>query len=213
MANGIRIAAGIAAAGAAAALLSACGSGSPAASRQRTPTTVTVTVTSSGTSSTTGTGSATTTTTTAAAGACTASTLTPRFVGSNGATGNVVLNFTLTNSGSSACHTYGWPGVAFTGAGGALLPTHVERTSEDLLGSTPAQGLTIQPGQEVSFRMVAPDQNSAGGTSGCVAANGVQIIAPNDTATMHVTIGSALTECGRASVSPLLSGGSAAPGV
>ncbi len=207
--------------------VAACGGSSPTAATTPANPTVTVTVThpspaatgtSASTTTTGGTPTGTQTgpptgTATTAGPACTAADLHPRFIGANGATGNVILDFALTNLGAGPCHTYGWPGVAFVTAAGGTIPLTPRRTTEDLLGSTPATALTLAPGQQVSFRIVAADTNSAGGTAGCHRAAGVDIIAPDDTASMHVLTGAGVTVCGNVSVSPLLPGTGAAPGV
>ncbi len=74
--------------------------------------------------------------------ACNASDLTPVYLGSNGAAGTIVLGFALKNTGSTTCHTYGWPGVQFLSSSGAALPTGSVRTTGDVVGSTPASALT-----------------------------------------------------------------------
>jgi hypothetical protein len=177
--------------------------------------TVTTTTPASTVTSTTTTPASTTTTTTQQAGgvpACTAAQLTPVFLGSNGATGHVVLSFALRNRSGAPCHTYGWPGVQFLGTGGAKVATSAERTTSDLLGSSPARPLTVLAGQEVSFRIVVADMGG-GGSQGCSTATALAIIAPDDTATMVVKLSAAVTECGQATLSPLLAGGDAVPGV
>jgi hypothetical protein len=155
---------------------------------------------------------ATKTTTTAFAHgtACTASDLTPTFLGSNGAAGTIELGFALKNTGATACHTYGWPGVQFQTSAGVALPTNARRTTSDLLGSTPANVLTLQPGQEASFRMIASD-SAAGGRS-CRNARQLQIYAPDDTATMTVPVTGGVPACGTATLSPMLPGASAFSG-
>ncbi|HET9094725.1 MAG TPA: DUF4232 domain-containing protein [Solirubrobacteraceae bacterium] len=140
---------------------------------------------------------------------CTAADLTPSYLGSNGATGTIVLGFAVKNTGSTPCHTYGWPGVAFLSSTGAQLPTHATRTSGDVVGSTPANVLTLAPGQTASFRMVTSDMATGGGT--CPTAAALQIIAPDDTATMKVPVPS-IAACGKGTVSPLLPGTSAFAG-
>jgi Protein of unknown function (DUF4232) len=155
---------------------------------------------------------ATKTTTTAFAHgtACTASDLTPTYLGSNGAAGTIVLGFAVKNTGSTTCHTYGWPGVQFQSSSGAALPTNAARTTSDLLGATPATALTLKPGEQASFRLVTHD--SAAGGRNCRNAHQLQIYAPDDTATMKVSITGGVPACGSATLSPLLPGGSAFAG-
>ena len=201
--------------------LAGCG-GSNSADHVSSVRTVTRTVTTPPPSSTaapttTTTAAATTTTTTTAAagaggpGACTAPDLAGRFIAQNGATGNVVLEFALRNVGAAACHTYGYPGVEFRSKSGAPLPTTPTHTTEDLLGSTQLQAITLAPGQQASFRLVAATDAQGGGS--CPTAAALQVIAPDDTAPLTIAIPGGAYECGRTTVSPLQTGASAAPGV
>jgi len=140
--------------------------------------------------------------------ACTAADLTPAFLNSNGATGHVVIAFTLKNTGSGACDTYGFPGVQFLSKSGAPLATDATRTTTDFAGHVPERQLTLAPGQEASFRIVTDDVASS--QSACVNAYGLQIIAPDDTATMRASMPQPISVCnGKATVSPLAAGTSA----
>lgn len=138
--------------------------------------------------------------------ACTASDLTPSYLGSNGAAGTIELGFALQNTGSTTCHTYGWPGVEFISAGGSALPTNATRSSSDPQGSTPPTLLNIDPGQVASFRVIAGDFTDSGGS--CPSAGALQIYAPDDTVTMRVAL-PAVPACGRTTVSPMMPGTSA----
>lgn len=142
--------------------------------------------------------------------ACTASDLTPSYLGSNGAAGTIELAFALKNTGSTTCHTYGWPGVQLLSSSGAPLPTNATRTSSDLLGATPATVLTLKPGEQASFRLIARDFASGGRS--CKNAKLLQIYAPDDTVTMKVAITGGVPACGSATLSPMLPGPSAAAG-
>jgi hypothetical protein len=175
------------------------------------PTTTTGTGTT-GTGTTTGTvtGATTTTTTGAASGECVAADLRPSFLGTNGAAGTIAVGFALTNSSGSTCTTYGWPGVQFLSSTGVALPTDATRTSSDMLGSTPAADITLAPGQEASFRLIASDFSS-GTTTSCANATDLQIIAPNDSATLKVAISGGIPACGHTTLSPLMVGTSAWP--
>ena len=148
--------------------------------------------------------------TTAAAAECVAGDLTPAAVPPNGATGTVVLGFTLTNRSARACVTYGWPGIAFVNSAGSAVATQTTRTSSDILGATPPTRFTIAPGEQASFRITVHDSNDQGGEGGCGSYGTVQIIAPNDTATMQVKLPDGPAEvCGAAAISPLEPGASA----
>ena len=196
-------------------LVAACGaSSSPAGHTATRHRTVTVTVTQP-TASTpaTSTGPLTNTvasgpetTTTAATDTCNASDLSASFLGSNGAAGTIVLGFALKNTGTTTCQTYGWPGVEFLSSSGRPLPTDATRTTADVVGSTPANLLTLNPGAQASFRIVASDIGPGGAS--CPTASALQIYAPNDTVTMKVPL-PGVAACGHATLSPLLPGASA----
>jgi hypothetical protein len=149
----------------------------------------------------------TTTTAIAAGTACTASDLTPTVIGSNGAAGTIELGFALKNTGSATCHTYGWPGVELLSSNGVGLPTNATRTTTDVLGDTPANVLTLKPGEQASFRLIASDFASGGGN--CANATQLQIYAPDDTVTMKVSISGGVPACGKATLSPMMPGASA----
>src|SRR5579875_519833 len=195
--------------------VAACGGSSNTSDQTRTIVeTQTVTQPSTSPAGTTSTGpltntTATQTTTTQVADACSASDLTPAYLGSNGAAGTIVLGFALKNTGDSTCHTYGWPGVQFLSSSGGALPTGSVRTTGDVVGSTPATELTLKPGEEASFRLVTSDMGPNG--SGCPSAADLQIYAPDDTAKMQVPV-SGVAACGKATLSPLMPGESAFAG-
>jgi hypothetical protein len=175
---------------------------------------------SSGSSSATGTGTtssqttSTTTTTTAATTSaghapCTASGLALTFLGQQGATGHGELGLVLRNTGSSPCQTIGYPGILFLDKDGAPLPTDSTRTTHDFFGRTHVASLVILPGASASFRVGVT--HGASSTKGCTTAAGLQVIPPNDTATMHASIPDGAFECGTATVSPLEAGNAAYP--
>ncbi len=209
----------VSAALASALLVAACGASSSAGGQSsgRHHRTVTVTVTQPvATTPTTATGPLTNTVATgpvttpaALTNECNSTDLTPSFLGSNGAAGTIVLGFALKNTGSSSCQTYGWPGVQFLSASGAALATNATRTTADVVGSTPANLVSLSPGQEASFRIVASDVGPGGAS--CPTASALQIYAPNDTATMKVAL-PGIAACGSATVSPMLPGTSAFAG-
>jgi hypothetical protein len=166
-------------------------------------TTATITAPDSG-------GAGLTTSTTAVTALCTAADLTAAAVPPNGATGTVVLGFTLSNTGAQPCETEGWPGIAFVDAAGSPVTTPTTRSTRDILGSTPVARLLLSPGAEASFRITVHDSNNQGGEAGCGSYQTVQIIAPDDTATMLVKLPDGPAEvCGAATISPLEAGTSA----
>ena len=169
-------------------------------------TTVTHTTTTSATSST---AAATTSSANAGQPFCQAADLALAFLGQQGATGHGELGFALRNTGSSSCHTIGFPGVQFLARDGSDLPTAPTHATRDVFGVSPLRGLEVGPGQSVSFRLTVT--HGVGSSAGCTTAYGLQVIAPNDTATMRVSIPDGATECGTAIVSPLRAGDSAYP--
>jgi hypothetical protein len=165
------------------------------------------------TTATTSTATTSTSTSTAAASggaglsssACTAADLTPAFLNSNGATGHVVIAFVLKNTGSSTCHTYGFPGVEFLTKSGAPITTNATRTTTDFAGHLSEVEVTVPPGSEASFRLVTSDVASS--QSACQTARGLQIYAPDDTTPMKTTMPVGISVCnGTATVSPVVAG-------
>ena len=131
------------------------------------------------------------------------------FLGQQGGMGHGEIGFVLKNIGSVPCRTYGWPGILFLGQAGNPLPTIPHHTTNDFFGSTPAMPLVIAPGASASFRL---DVGHGVATSnGCATAYALQVIPPNDTATLKTTIPNGAYECQDANVSPLRSGASAYP--
>jgi hypothetical protein len=178
---------------------SAAGSGTTSTGSASTTTPTTTTATTPATAVNTS-----TTTTTAGPPACAAATLKLAYLGGQGATGHGELGFELTNSGSQPCHTYGYPGVQFLSSSGAPLPTKSTRTTSDFFGTVPEQKLTVAPGSSVSFRLGVT--HGAGSSAGCTTADQLQVIPPDDTHTLVVTIPGGAYECGTTTVSPLQSG-------
>jgi hypothetical protein len=172
-------------------------------SAQTSSSTATTTVTTTPTTSSS-------TSTVAGTPACVASMLALSSLGGNGATGHIELGFALRNTSSGACHTYGYPGILFLGAGGQPLTTNTTRTTHDFFGSLPLAALTVAAGQEVSFRVGTSDVTGSGPS--CTTAHALQVIAPDDTATLRVTLQNGTYECGNATVSPLQPGTSAFSG-
>jgi hypothetical protein len=209
--------------------LSACGSGGsggggqtsqgsqPAAASQTSTaqsTNPTATATPSTTTATSATQSGTATANSGGAAVgdgsstqCKAAGLALSYLGGQGATGHGELGFALKNTGASACATGGYPGIQFLAKDGSALPTTPQHTTDDFFGHLALQRLTLQPGQTASFRLGV--SHGAGASTGCTTADGLQVIAPNDTATLRVQIPNGASECGTATVSPLQPGASA----
>ncbi len=167
--------------------------------------------TSAATSSTPSTTSATTSssasTTSAAPPLCTAGTLALRILGQQGATGHGEIGVAMRNTGSSTCHTFGYPGVLFLDKAGQPLPTVPTHTTHDFFGDAAEIGINVAPGDSVSFRLGVT--HGINGTQGCATAYGLQVIPPNDTATLRTTIPGGAFECRTVTVSPVRPGTSA----
>ncbi len=123
--------------------------------------------------------------------------------------GHGEIAFRLRKTSAGSCRTYGYPGVQFLDRHGGALPTIPHHTTGDFFGSTPAAPVLIAAGGSASFRL---DVGHGVATSnGCATAYGLQVIPPNDTATLHTTIPNGAYECRDANVSPLRPGASAYP--
>ncbi len=190
--------------------LSACGSSTtttvtapPAGSSTSAPTPA------SSTSTTTIASSSTTTTAALGPKACVAADLSLSFLGQQGATGHGLLGFGLRNTSSHSCRTFGFPGIQFLARGGAALPTVPMHTTRDFFGSAPRVRLVLAPGQEASFRLGV----THGAVPGlpCTTAYALQVIPPDDTATLRTSILNGAYECRDTTVSPLRPGTSAYP--
>jgi Domain of unknown function (DUF4232) len=185
--------------------VAACGSSKGTTSAAVTTPTHTVTVTTSASTTTT----SQTTTTTSGAPICRASTLALSSLGSQGAAGHGLLGFELKNTGSATCSTIGYPGITFLDKAGKPLPTNTTRTTQDYFGSAPKVLLNVAPGASVSFRIGVTHVPTGNAT--CTTAYGLQVIPPNDTSTLTVSLSDGAYYCQTATVSPVRPGTSAYP--
>ncbi len=198
---GIALALGFTACGGAAKTVTHTVAPGPSSSTHKSSTSSTRTAAPAQTSSTT------TTSASAGTSACVAADLSLTYLGQQGAAGHGELGFALKNTSQTACHTYGYPGVLFLDSHGAGLTTIPQHTTLDYFGHAPEVKLTIQPGAEVSFRLGVTHGAVPG--SICTTAAGLQVIAPDDTATLRVTIPNGAYECRDVTVSPLQPGNTA----
>lgn len=136
-----------------------------------------------------------------------ASELALAFLGQQGATGHGVLGFALRSTSGRSCRTYGYPGIQFLGATGQPLPTIPVHTTRDFFGSSRRARLLVGSGASVSFRLGVT--HGAASPVGCTTAYGLQVIPPDDTATLRTAIPDGAYECRTATVSPLQPGTSA----
>lgn len=140
-------------------------------------------------------------------GECKASGLALTYLGGQGATGHGELGFALRNTGSSSCTTLGYPGVQFLDKSGGALHGTPTRTTSDFFGTLPRATVVVRPGESFSFRLAV--SHGGGSSAPCQTAYGVQVIPPNDTATLRVDIPGGASECGATTVSPVQPGTSA----
>ena len=141
---------------------------------------------------------------------CRAADLSLSYLGGQGATGHGELGFALHNTSSQTCSTYGYPGIQFLDQAGHPLPTTPTHTTQDFFGTLPKLPLTVAPGATVSFRLGVTHGITS--TAGCTTAFALQVIPPNDTATLKGAIGNGgAYECRTATVSPLQHGTAAYP--
>ena len=202
---------GIASALALALGLSACGTASSTstATQPATRTTATSGSLSTGSPPTAVTTTTVTQTATSGPSLCRAAALRLTFLGIQGATGHGELGFAVHNTSGSTCTTDGYPGIQFTGEGGALLPTVTHRTTNDFFGHSPLAAVVLAPGATASFRLGVTHGISS--SAGCTTAHGVRVIPPDDTGALSVSIPAGATECGTATISPMRTGTSAYP--
>jgi hypothetical protein len=137
-------------------------------------------------------------------GECRASGLALTYLGGQGATGHGELGFALRNTTQSSCRTGGYPGIQFLDRSGGALPTTPTHTTSDFFGSLPLAPVTVAPGSSFSFRLGV--SHGGGSGTGCTTAYGLQVIPPNDTATVRVDIPGGASECGATTVSPVQPG-------
>ncbi len=138
---------------------------------------------------------------------CRAADLSLSYAGENDAAGHGLLGFALKNISSAPCQTYGFPGVQFLDVHGQALATIPHHVTSDYFGQAPEGQVTIAPGQSASFRIGVTHGAIPG--SVCTTAYGLQVIPPNDTATLHTSFTSGAYECRDADVSPIEPGSAA----
>ena len=194
-------------------ILAGCGGSSSSSSHAALTSTASTPASTPATTTAPSTTPTTTTQTTAATAGpapCRAANLSLSYLGGQGATGHGELGFALRNTSSQTCSTYGYPGIQFLDQADHPLPTIPTHTTQDFFGSVPKLPLTVAPGTTVSFRLGVT--HGATSTAGCTTAYGLQVIPPNDTATLKTVIGNGgAYECQSATVSPLQRGTSAYP--
>jgi hypothetical protein len=182
---------------AAGSVLSAC-SNSPSKSSSSTTTTTTPPTTS-----TTATTTPPTTSTTAATTTCQPSQLRVALYGTEGAAGTNEVTFSLTNSSTTVCTMYGYPGMQLLNAGRASVPTVVIRGGGLSFENVAATNVSLVPGQAAYFNLGYNDVIT--GTTTCSTATQVEITPPNDFSYVVVPVAPQIDACngGTLHVSPV----------
>jgi Protein of unknown function (DUF4232) len=195
-----------------------CSSGSSPAASGGSSTPGSTASTPSGTSSPAGTGQpvssgATTPASTTAGGGSGAPAACPTSVlrvaqapGSGGAAGSFYFDLTFTNTGSSSCTLYGYPGVSFTTSGHSQLGLPAQRDP------SPAKLITLSPGGVASNQVRVPDV-TVYPASACrpATATYIKVYPPNQTAPVYVSAKTKVctTSAGRSGVQTVVAGGHA----
>lgn len=208
----------LAAVGLAGVALAACSSG-PTSGSGTTTTTSSPTTTTGRSTTTTGRSPTTTTaspatTSTSTTGhpgvtTCLASQLSIAAAAGNGAAGTITTTMSMTNTSSTTCTLYGYPGMQLLDAQGGNIPTSVVRggVSEGPPASAnPPSLVTLAPGQAGTFTMQYEDV-PVGNETSCPTSAKAEITPPNDTKPAVVTL--AIAPCGNGTVhvSPVYAAG------
>jgi Protein of unknown function (DUF4232) len=191
--------------GAAGLLASACSSGGSS-----TPTTSGSTTTTGATTSTTSstTTSSSTTTTSSTSSTCQPSQLSMAVGQGSGAAGTIAESIVMTNTSTTTCTMFGYPGMQLLDANGNALPTNVVRGGATFLSAAANQSpstVTLAPGKVASFGLVYSDV-PVGTQTSCPTSAKSEITPPNDTA--FAVIALAISPCngGTVHVSPVYLG-------
>jgi hypothetical protein len=126
--------------------------------------------------------------------------------GGGGAAGSFYFDLTFTNTGSSPCTLYGYPGVSFTTAGHSQLGQPAARTPDA------ARIVTLIPNAEASASVRIPDV-TVYSTQDCrpASASLIKVYPPNQFAAAFVptTAKVCTTSTGRASIGTVVAGDTA----
>ncbi len=180
-------------------LLAGCGSTSPSAHP-----TVTITVTAPASSAP---ASSPTASTAPAAGppACATAVLSGSLGSGGAAAGSTYYAIEFTNTSSSACTLYGYPGVSFVNTSGSQVGTPA---TEDPV--YPRQLVTLVPGGTAHAELgIATAQNYPASTCSPVAVTTLKVYPPGQTSALFLTVST--TACSNPSV-PILTVQTVQPG-
>jgi hypothetical protein len=113
--------------------------------------------------------------------------------GSGGAAGTIEDTFTLTNTSTTTCTLYGYPGMALLSASGSELPTNVIRGGGLNFENIAPTFISLSPTQSSLFNLGFSDVVQ--GTTGCSVASQVEITPPNDYSFLTVPV-TTIDACG-----------------
>lgn len=195
--------------------LTACSSGHKAAARSTTTTTASTTTTTTVASTTTTTVASTTTTTAKSGpGRCRSADLAAELVPRSYrvALGHEEFRVQLSNTSTTTCTLFGYPGLQLRSSTGNALPTEVKRGSSYLVRPETPEPVTLKPGQTASFVVGFEDQTGFPGQS-CPVALVMDVTPPNDYHSLEIHGSfSSYGPCGRYVVSPVYAGSGPQPG-
>ncbi len=124
----------------------------------------------------------------------------------NGAAGTITLVITMTNTSTTTCSLYGYPGMQLLDAKGTDLPTKVIRGGVETTPSSPAKKpastVTLAPGKVAAYSLTYSDVPTGNETS-CPESAKAEVTAPNDTATATMTLAISACAGGTLHVSPV----------
>ena len=137
---------------------------------------------------------------------CSSSHLTATKGQGQGAAGHLFLNVIFTNTGSTSCHLFGYPGMALLDQNKDPLTTHVT-FGGGMLPPTQKQNVVLAAGGKASFTLVYSDvpTGNANPSTDCPEASFEQVTPPDETAPVLLT--AVMAPCdGKVNVSPVVSG-------
>jgi hypothetical protein len=100
------------------------------------------------------------------------------------ATGQRTVALTLTNTSQRACHLFGYPGISFVDASHRVLPFQYVHSGDQMITATPPVWVGLPPGA-VAYASVNNYRCDMGDT---MTAATVRLIAPDDTATLALSL-------------------------
>jgi hypothetical protein len=181
-----RILIAMAAVAGSAGLLAGCGSSTPAASPSTSASATTPTTSSTGTATPTASPTAISSPSSPGTAACATSALhvVVSTAGGGAAAGSTYFPIQFSNTSSSPCTLYGYPGVSFVGAvGGSQIGAAATRNP-----TFAAKLVSLSPGQTVHATLqVVNATNYPSGDCGLVTAHWLKVYPPNQTAPVYVS--------------------------